>query len=76
MIYHDGFTFRQDSSNKSEKAKDKSKYWRCKVKFCKARGKTDERGNFVIIQPSHSHPPDKTEETSNELKELVRHFNH
>ena len=71
MIYHDGYIYRQDSRNKNEGAKSKSKYWRCKEKSCRARGKTDEKDNLIIIQSKHSHPPDKTEETSEELKERV-----
>lgn len=72
MIYHDGYVYRQDSSNKKESAKSQTKYWRCREKFCKARGKTDEQDNLIIIQTKHSHPPDKTEESSEELKERVK----
>lgn len=71
MIYHEGYTYRQDSRTKNVEAKEKCGYWRCKIKSCKARGKTDEKENFIIIQPKHSHQPDTTEETENELKELV-----
>lgn len=71
MIYHEGYTYRQDSINKKTNAKDQTLYWRCRIKTCKARGKTDEKRNFFIIRPKHSHQPDSSEDFSSELKEVV-----
>lgn len=54
MILYMGYLYRQDSLNPS---KGDCKYWRCKVKNCRARAKTDEVGNLTVLKPEHLHPP-------------------